>query len=155
MIRRMKKPKPIPVVEEKDRVEPRCPHAGVCGGCLWQHIAYPAQVAAKKEMINKAFEAAGHEERISDVIPSPEQFYYRNRMDYVVGWRGEVGLKVLDLLPTTHLDMVITALQLMDLHPGLAGNMVRLLTLMAQMMQLTSMNQPLLILGKLANLTLL
>ena len=93
MIRRMKKPKPIPVVEEKDRVEPRCPHAGVCGGCLWQHIAYPAQVAAKKEMINKAFEAAGHDERISEVIPSPEQFYYRNRMDYVVGWRGEVGLK--------------------------------------------------------------
>jgi 23S rRNA (uracil-5-)-methyltransferase RumA len=44
-------------------------------------------------MLNHAFEKAGHEERISEVMPSNETFYYRNRMDYVVGWKGEVGLK--------------------------------------------------------------
>ncbi|MCK9360983.1 23S rRNA (uracil(1939)-C(5))-methyltransferase RlmD [Patescibacteria group bacterium] len=81
------------VTPSADRIEAPCPHAGVCGGCLWQHLAYEAQLRLKKEMINRAFEQAGHEERVSDVMPSTEEFYYRNRMDYVVGWKGELGLK--------------------------------------------------------------
>jgi 23S rRNA (uracil-5-)-methyltransferase RumA len=76
-----------------DRVNAPCPHAGVCGGCLWQHLDYNAQLRLKKDMINRAFEKAGHEERIADVMPSIDQLYYRNRMDYVVGWLGQVGLK--------------------------------------------------------------
>lgn len=76
-----------------DRVETPCPHAGVCGGCLWQHLSYDAQLRLKLEMLNRALEKSGHEERISEVMPSSDVFYYRNRMDYVVGWKGEVGLK--------------------------------------------------------------
>ena len=76
-----------------DRVNAPCPHAGKCGGCLWQHMSYPAQLTLKASMINKAFELAGHEERITQVEPSPETFYYRNRMDYAFGWKGELGLK--------------------------------------------------------------
>ncbi len=76
-----------------NRTDAPCPHAGVCGGCLWQHLSYDAQLRMKREMINRAFEAAGHEERIAEVTPSDETFYYRNRMDYVVGWKGELGLK--------------------------------------------------------------
>lgn len=81
------------VTPSPDRIDAPCPHAGVCGGCLWQHMSYEAQLRTKKEMINRAFERAGHEERIDHVTPSSETFYYRNRMDYVVGWKGEVGLK--------------------------------------------------------------
>lgn len=76
-----------------DRVKPPCPHAGVCGGCLWQHLNYNAQLRLKRDMINRAFEKAGHEERIEEVMPSEDQFFYRNRMDYVIGWLGQVGLK--------------------------------------------------------------
>ena len=39
----------IVTVEEAspNRVTPRCRHAGVCGGCAWQHIAYPEQLRRK------------------------------------------------------------------------------------------------------------
>lgn len=80
--------KPAPI-----RQPAPCPHAGVCGGCLWQHLDYSAQLDLKRTQINQAFERAGHTERIQEVIPSPDTLYYRNRMDYVVGWQGTIGLK--------------------------------------------------------------
>jgi tRNA (uracil-5-)-methyltransferase len=76
-----------------DRVKAPCPHAGVCGGCLWQHMAYEAQLRLKKDLINQAFGRSGHEERIKEVVPSVDLLYYRNRMDYAIGWKGEIGLK--------------------------------------------------------------
>ncbi len=76
-----------------DRVAAPCPHAGICGGCLWQHLSYDAQLKMKLGMINAAFEQAGHEERVAAIEPAIEQFHHRNRMDYVVGWNGEIGLK--------------------------------------------------------------
>jgi tRNA (uracil-5-)-methyltransferase len=62
-------------------------------GTLWAHINYDDQLAFKRDLINRAFEEAGHHERINEVIPAPEQEYYRNRMDYAFGWKGELGLK--------------------------------------------------------------
>ena len=39
----------IVAVEESspNRVAPRCRHAGRCGGCAWQHVAYPEQLRRK------------------------------------------------------------------------------------------------------------
>jgi 23S rRNA (uracil1939-C5)-methyltransferase len=34
-----------------DRVTPRCPHFGVCGGCSMQHLDASAQVAAKQRVL--------------------------------------------------------------------------------------------------------
>ena len=34
-----------------ERVTPRCPHFGVCGGCSMQHLSAPAQVAAKQRVL--------------------------------------------------------------------------------------------------------
>lgn len=70
-----------------DRINAPCPHAGVCGGCLWQQLSYEAQLRLKQSMLQKTF---GKE---IPVQASSEQFYFRNRMDYVFGWKGELGLK--------------------------------------------------------------
>jgi len=34
-----------------DRIEPKCPHFGVCGGCSMQHLSSQAQVAAKQRVL--------------------------------------------------------------------------------------------------------
>ena len=75
------------------RVVPRCPYAGTCGGCKWQHVDYHAQVAFKLEGIRKAFKKAGVPCPIERVETNTNIFYYRNRMDYVFGSQGELGLK--------------------------------------------------------------
>ena len=38
------------------RVEPRCPHFGVCGGCKWQTMAYSAQLDAKQRQVRDNLE---------------------------------------------------------------------------------------------------
>lgn len=75
------------------RLQAPCPHAGICGGCLWQHLSYEAQLTLKRDRILHAFKTAGISIDLPAVIPSPETLYYRNRMDYVFGWHGELGLK--------------------------------------------------------------
>jgi len=76
-----------------DRVKPECPHAGSCGGCAWQHIAYERQLKEKVGMIDEAFKAAGVPLSVGRAVPAGELFHHRNRMDYVFGPKGELGLK--------------------------------------------------------------
>ncbi|RPJ60156.1 MAG: TRAM domain-containing protein, partial [Acidobacteria bacterium] len=41
-----------------DRITPRCRHFGYCGGCAWQHIAYPAQLRHKQAMLQEMLAAS-------------------------------------------------------------------------------------------------
>ena len=43
-----------------DRVEPRCPHFGVCGGCVLQHLAEDRQILAKERVLRDNLERIGH-----------------------------------------------------------------------------------------------
>jgi len=77
-----------------DRVEPPCGHFGVCGGCLWQQIAYPAQRAAKGRILRDALERIGGLEVPGEleIEASPEPYGYRARVRLVEA-EGRLGLR--------------------------------------------------------------
>lgn len=43
-----------------DRVEPRCPHFGTCGGCVLQHLAEDRQIAYKQQVLLDNLQRIGH-----------------------------------------------------------------------------------------------
>lgn len=77
-----------------ERVTPRCPHFGPCGGCVWQHVAYPAQARAKEAIVRESLAHLGgmHEAPVQPIIQSPDPWYYRNKMDFSFHPHGVLGL---------------------------------------------------------------
>lgn len=50
------------LVASKDRVTPRCPHFGVCSGCVLQHLDPTAQLIAKQRVLMENLARIGHVE---------------------------------------------------------------------------------------------
>ncbi len=65
-----------------ERVAPECRYFGGCGGCQYQHAAYPAQLRLKHKQISDLFERVGKipSDKIAPVIPCPQPYGYRNRI---------------------------------------------------------------------------
>jgi len=73
-----------------DRVQPECRYFMQCGGCQYQHIRYPAQLAIKQKQIADLFERVGKISRevVAPVIPCPAPYGYRNRIMIRSQWNG-------------------------------------------------------------------
>ncbi len=67
-----------------ERVEPGCPHFGVCGGCRWRDIPYETQCAIKAETVRNTLSEIPDIGSVpkSAFFPSPETLYYRNKMEF-------------------------------------------------------------------------
>ena len=76
-----------------DRVEPRCRHFGSCGGCLWQHVSYACQLAAKKAIVEGAIRRIGIELEGPPPTDSPFGARRRVRMVARVGRLGYFGFR--------------------------------------------------------------
>lgn len=70
------------LTDSPDRVEPRCPYFGECGGCQYQHLDYPAQLRWKRKQIADLFQRVGgfSDIAVREVIPCPAPYGYRNRI---------------------------------------------------------------------------
>ena len=85
------------VTASPDRVEPLCPHFGECGGCQYQHLAYPVQLRLKHNQIRELFQRIGRFDPglVAPVIPCPQPYGYRNRIMIRSQWdKFKQGLSI-------------------------------------------------------------
>lgn len=66
------------------RVEPKCEHFTVCGGCRWQHLPYEVQLESKRQQVVDALERIAKVELpvIAPALGSSHIWEYRNKMEY-------------------------------------------------------------------------
>ena len=68
------------------RIESRCTHFGVCGGCRWQDVSYEDQLNLKESLVQTALKSKNlSPQKIEPILPSLDVFYYRNKMEFSFG----------------------------------------------------------------------
>ncbi len=65
-----------------ERVAAPCRYFGDCGGCQYQHLAYPAQLRVKHKQVSDLFARVGGFPAavVDPVLPCPSPLGYRNRL---------------------------------------------------------------------------
>lgn len=68
----------------KERVEPFCPHFGVCGGCQWQMLPYKRQLQYKQKQVEETLKRIGKVvlPPVFSIIGAEETKFYRNKLEY-------------------------------------------------------------------------
>lgn len=76
-IENLSKPSPI-------RVEPRCEHFTLCGGCRWQHLPYEFQLKCKQKQVEDALQRIAKIPfpELTPILGSENIWEYRNKMEY-------------------------------------------------------------------------
>jgi 23S rRNA (uracil1939-C5)-methyltransferase len=78
-----------------DEIPARCPHFGSCGGCTWQNLPYTKQITYKEDIVRETLQhhtpvdaavRATLPGRVLSIIPSPQVFYYRNKLEMTFGF---------------------------------------------------------------------
>ena len=70
-----------------DRIEPRCPHFGTCGGCALQHLPSDKQIASKQQVLAENFIRIGKVEPLQWLPPLSDQPWgYRRKGRLSVKW---------------------------------------------------------------------
>ncbi len=66
------------------RVEPRCEHFTLCGGCRWQHLPYSYQLKTKQQLVEDAMTRIAKIPipEITPILGSENIWEYRNKMEY-------------------------------------------------------------------------
>lgn len=66
------------------RIEPRCQHFGLCGGCKWQQMDYKWQLHFKQKQVKDNLDRIGKVSYpdIRPILGCEKQYYYRNKLEY-------------------------------------------------------------------------
>lgn len=80
-----------------ERVVPRCAYFGRCGGCHWQHIAYPAQLRFKQQLLAMQLQRLGKQPHplVRPVIGMDEPWAYRNHVQLTMDPHEGLGYQAL------------------------------------------------------------
>jgi 23S rRNA (uracil1939-C5)-methyltransferase len=83
--------------KSKDEIIPRCTHAHDAVGIVWQCLPYDKQLTYKEEIVRETLQhltpvdAAVRETlpgRVLKIIPSPQVFHYRNKLELSFGYES-------------------------------------------------------------------
>ncbi|MBI3609030.1 MAG: 23S rRNA (uracil(1939)-C(5))-methyltransferase RlmD [Nitrospirae bacterium] len=118
------------VTASGERVEPPCPLVPRCGGCQLQHLAYRAQLEAKRAIVAESFRRLGRlAVDVPPLTPSPDVSGYRLRAGLKVGVVG--GRRVLGFYASgSH--AVVPVSSCLVLHPRLQAALGPLTDLLAR-----------------------
>ena len=99
------------------RLDPPCPYFGPCTGCQWQHVDYNAQLQCKSYAVIDALQRVGgfSNPPVGPIVPSPDQFGYRNHARFTIGEDGALGF----VNRETRQHVTVDQCMLMD--PGVNG----------------------------------
>lgn len=77
----------LEVIEKSPiEVESRCEHFGKCGGCSYQTIPYEEQIKIKQEQVKELLKTVDlGDYEFLDIVESPTEFEYRNKMEFSFG----------------------------------------------------------------------
>ncbi len=94
----------------KDRVEAKCQHFDICGGCSLQHLSHEAQIAIKQKILLDNLQRIGHvtAEHVQGPVTGPQWGYRRKarlgvkhvhkKGKVLVGFRERASRYLADLL---------------------------------------------------------
>jgi 23S rRNA (uracil1939-C5)-methyltransferase len=67
------------------KVEPRCPYFGTCGGCQLQHLAYDDQLELKRGMVRESMEKQGLGGiKVRETLGMEDPWFYRNKIQFPI-----------------------------------------------------------------------
>lgn len=66
------------------RVQPRCSHVPICGGCTWQQMDYTAQLAEKERRLKETFASLLQSQAVDlkPILACEDSWQYRNKMEF-------------------------------------------------------------------------
>ena len=75
-----------------ERAAPDCPYYGRCGGCDFRHLSYKEELWAKRQRVQDALtRLGGADVGVEEILGAKNPDHYRNKCQYPVGPRGEIG----------------------------------------------------------------
>ncbi|MBD3670404.1 MAG: 23S rRNA (uracil(1939)-C(5))-methyltransferase RlmD [Gammaproteobacteria bacterium] len=118
-----------------ERIDPRCPHYDICGGCSLQHMSHEAQIRAKQAVLVEQFEHIGRLE-IPDILPplTAEIWGYRRKARLGVRYVAKKG-KVLVGFRERHSSFIADMQGCEVLHPSVGKILPELSDLVASLSQ--------------------
>ncbi|MDR0296009.1 MAG: 23S rRNA (uracil(1939)-C(5))-methyltransferase RlmD [Prevotellaceae bacterium] len=101
--------------QSESRIKPFCSHFGICGGCKWQHISYPEQLAYKQQQVFDQLTRIGKFANLTilPILGSANEQYYRNKLEFTFSnkrWRTKEEMNSKIQFPPEALGFHITGL---------------------------------------------
>lgn len=78
-------------LSSNSRINPKCPYFAICGACDLQHMSKDCQVDFKQNLVKTTLEKELKSNLDVENLKSLNDFYYRNKMIFPMGYDGKIG----------------------------------------------------------------